>query len=221
MGLPASAEVQAFLTAAGFPAVTFNLDGFIKSAIAELSRRTGYQPFFASDTATARKYDPITRGGYLKLDCGFVGNPVVTVLSTTQTLDTDYYLRPANSPSENRPYEAIRFAHSRFTGTIGVHRNSIQVSAKWGFCLESDVSQTGVFADIWHGLVSRAAALAIQGYLTGKVSVNGLKWTDYEVSEDFGSQMEAIKSISIKNESSWNGDFDDVCHRYNRVHAWV
>lgn len=219
MGLPSGTDVQALLTAAGFPSVAFDLDGYVDAALAELQTQSGYLPFVAPDTPVLRTYDPVERGGCLNLGCGLVGEAAVSVLGTPLTAGTHFWLLPANAPAMKRPFEMIRFRD--WTGTPRVNFQCISVTARFGYALEDDIGPEGDYSDVWHGLAARAASLALEDFLTGKASLDSLRWTDYEVSEDFGAQMGFIQDVAGKNSSSWSGRFAAMAARKRRVAAWV
>lgn len=194
--LPDGAELKAFLlNEAGITASISDAraDAIMLSVVEELERETGFSPFFAADTATARLFDPpgsvsgpyaSPRGGskYLKLNAGAVEVTQVKRSGTVLVAGSDYWLQPSGTVSGvSWPYTGLLFA-AAFYGAP----QSVEVTAKWGFT----ATLTG---GIKRAIMERAAAVWAESYKPGMVVVDGehaspSSWKDDDVAESFDAQ---------------------------------
>jgi hypothetical protein len=203
---PTKAEVDAYL--ATLPNLTvpaaFDTDPTIRAAIAEWERLTEYRPFL-SGTAASRTFDPPgpkttrpTRGGgrTLRLGAGLVSLSSLTVgveggsAGTALTLDTDFWLWPANAAALSRPYTAIEFACVQW----GQPR-SIVINGVWGY-------GATIPDDAWKAVRDLAAADAMreirEGLGLGSVEVKDDEVTIRSSIELLGSLGQDLASRASK-----------------------
>lgn len=162
------------------------------AAAAEWSKITGYTPFLGNSADVLRKYDPPgpvvnavrygwrSRGGQitLHLDNGLISLTSVTIAvdtnstGTVLTLGRDFYLEPANAPTEIAPWDTIRFIMPVW-GTL----QSVQILGKWGYGVQ-------VPDDAWNAILYMAAF-----HLLAQLDFSSfgalLKWGDADANETY------------------------------------
>lgn len=136
---PVNSDVQARLTASGLTTTvnTARLDIMIAAAVGWWERETGYLPFKAA--TQTRTYDPpgsvsgayaATKGGgkVLRLDCGIVSLTSLSISTVTKTINSDFWLKPANANDAGKPYEWIEFL-----GPVYGLPDAISIVGSWGY----------------------------------------------------------------------------------------
>lgn len=146
---------------------------------AMFEQEMGYIPFLQDASATARTFDPpggqpsakswgaaFGGGRILQLGAALQDGSAITSVSVAgalKALNTDFFLKPQNAPSNKRPYSRMDFSFPLW----GL-ANSIIITAKWGV-------QAILTEDVWQGMLRLGASIVagdvLEGIRTGTLSV--------------------------------------------------
>lgn len=189
-GYPTGTDLADYLTAAGFTVAVDmrdTLDAAAASGIAMFERLTG-RKFIGDTTAAVYYFDPpADTQGLLSLAPVRDMYSVTSIAyyptggtSTALTLNTDYWLEPANNLAMGRPYEWIRFRSGRWLAPIAPsQRRSIQVTGKAGY-------GTTIPDDAWEAMMSQAI-IARLPLLQQKLTQGVTSWGGAGVTQSFGT----------------------------------
>jgi len=215
---PTAADIQAYLTASGIVMDGSTADSTFADFLGDIAdagklefeRRTDRK--FLADTADMIYYfnPPADTQGVLFLNeikdlisvTSIVYQPTGST-ALTLTLNTDYWLEPANNLAVGRPYEWVQFRTGRFLAPITpAQRRSIIITGKAGYA-------AAIPTDAWRamiscGLLSEIGTLA-QFFTGGLLSWRGADGT----------------TETYKGLSQWGEDMqcavDNAAARYRRV----
>lgn len=220
---PTTAEAEAYvsslnlgLTAAQITALLMATK--IDAAIDAFESLVGWSPFLAAGADSSRRYDPpgpqasrapwaLYRGGgkRLDLDGGLTAAPTALVTGysatepgTTLTLETDYFLWPANAAAKGQPYTAIEFNASQ----SGMPQ-SIRITGRFGY------SQT-VPDDVFQAILQYAASLAA-AQMGAIISGGVVEWREKDITEKYGDQ--ALSGLLAQ----WRAAWETAIARYRRI----
>lgn len=206
---PADSDILLCLQGAGavLPA-SFSPTGLAAAAINYWERTTGYEPFLCSGSEGMRSYDPpgpnhkqmngfSLFGGSRVLDLGSGAVSIsqvvigvgVGVSGTALTLGEDYWPEPKNGPTENRPYERIRFR----TPVFGPEA-SIQVSGQFGYSLT-------VPDDVFLAITRYGAAIGLDQIMAGMKTMPA-EWQEDKVSQSWNFATVQSGADQLRNEAN-------------------
>lgn len=169
-------------------------------AKAEFERMTGWLPFLAGPSATTRTFDATDFNGVLDLHGGLLSSPTVTVSGSAYTVDTNFYLDPANAAGQGKAWTSLRF-----WGHIAPGRpNQISVTGRFGYC-------TSLPADVWQAIQKYAGVLTL-------MSIENRPNPGSIVQDGFSKSWDVVGVISqTKILDTWGKDWNGAVRRYVRV----
>lgn len=208
---PTAADLAQWLASAGVMDVPptgalagLDLEAALAAGLSEWERATGFEPFEAAASDTARYYSP-DGSCFLDLGAGLVAAPTSVVVGysptsagTALTANQDYWLWPLNAIASGHPATAIRFAAPQRGAPM-----SIVITGKFGACLHATIPE-----DAWLG-VMLAAAEQLLPQIEAVLSHGGMR-----------SIQEGDVSYSYEGlASKWHGQWTSLANRYRRL--WV
>jgi hypothetical protein len=193
-----AADLQRFLTAAGYSYDDLELGHALAAAQSEIEQRTGWRPFYAT---TQTRYYTLDSDRELFLDAGLLTCTSVTIDGSAQVKNTDFWLMPENAdlcvPAQ--PWTLIEFGAERTSA-----RRGCVIVGSWG-------RAASMPDDVLLAQLCRAASL-VAPQVASKVSGGALEWREGDVTEKHGGLA--------KDAEAWEAQFAAVCRRYARARVW-
>lgn len=200
-------------------------DGAIDAAARKWERETGFTPFEATQADTTVYLNPQTRDDFRnnqpmgafaflgetlltgdrqmfippQLGTGIVSLTSLTVSSSTQTLNRDYWLEPNNAPLKKRPYTILRFLMSPISSRL-----QIVMVGKFGFCAYDAVPN-----DVRRAIMQMAAIEMLPEIIAS--TTGGLKrWmVGQHIMEEYGDKPFGATI------DAWQKNISETMNRYS------
>jgi len=176
----------------------------ITAAVDALERVSGYSPFVAGATPTAKRIKVTSRKAVFPN--GALGTVTVATPVRTLTEESSYRLGPISGDPPARWLEWLE------NGYPGV---PLTVTARWGYADDYP-------ADVFHALKRHAASQIMDQISSGQAAVSGLSWSDGDV-----SQTNAVGKLTQTRAGDLAGagavELDQALatfQSYRRVEVW-
>jgi|GEM_PF-3159285 len=169
-GWPGSADLQAFIQAAGFDTSPVDLVGAAAAGQAQFEMIAGWRPFLGA--TQTRKFDGPPEGR-LFLGAGLLALTSLTVDGTAFVADTDFYLMPDNADLAGAPWTWVEFASAP-----SCSRRGVVIVGTWG-------RVTAIPEVVRHAVLCFGAIEAMPSIIAEK-SGGVQQWTEGDVSERYG-----------------------------------
>lgn len=199
MPWPDAAEFTDFLTASGLissPPTALqsllDLEDMLDAAVERWNEMTGYYPFLSNgDTQEIRTFpSPFParildfapyQGGLVAFTSLTVG--VTSTVSSGTAYTTDYHFRllPRDAGQRKKPWTQIEFLYSPGSPWDG----EVDIKGEWGYCTDANLPRSARRA------VMALAALDCLPLLLAHFSSGLIRWTEGDVTKQFGSPQEA------------------------------
>lgn len=205
--VPTAMDLERFLFASGMIAATptvqqhyLDLELAIDAAYEDFQRDTKIKPFFAELTNSTKYYN--SQGPYVQIHPYFTIDRVTTggtfeTSSEGRTQVTDYQL-----VYDGDTVIALQFGSYYYSsGRIGI-------TGRRGWSDDFP-------ADAFRAILGQAAGVHLADSIIAAINNGAIKWTEGDVSEEYGSQ--GAYSVSVEK---WASYFMNTVNRYKRVQVY-
>jgi len=174
----------------------------------EFERSTGWLPFLAKETATARPFDGTDESGVLDLKAGLLASPApiaqLTVGNKVYQEDISYWLQPATAPDQGLPYTRLQFIHSIFGGLTWSLPNRMTITGRWGYC-------DSLPPDVWVA-IQKKGAVELLASMENLQDIASISQDGFSKSYDITGVITQSKLLEV-----WGVNFKQYVTRYTRI----